>query len=122
MMCIVMNCSCVVYRHHDRMVEVSDCDTGKAISGARFKFSHAVPALHLPRTPDAVDVALGSGGEARVKLPAVTGWARVGDASTVLHASDIRNGGTFDLHILPEAGGVPSTARFKLVIRKPKKK
>ena len=67
------------------------------VSGARFQFTHAVPAVHLPRTPEPVDVVLGANGEARLRLPVVMGWARVNGVSVLLHPENIRDGGTFEV-------------------------
>jgi hypothetical protein len=88
--------SCVIYSHRERVVRVTNRDTGKPVSGARFRFTHAVPAVHLPKTPERIDVSLGSNGEARIRFPVVMGWAGVNDASALLHPENIRDGGTFE--------------------------
>jgi hypothetical protein len=89
--------SCVIYTHRDRVVRVSHRDTGEPVSDARFQFTHAVPAVHLPEAPERIDVPLGSNGEARVRFPVVMGWARVNGSSVLLHPENVRDGGTFEL-------------------------
>lgn len=96
-LCACVPCSCVIYTHRDRLVQVSNRETGAPVSGARFQFTHAVPAVHLPRSPEPIDVLLGANGEAKLRLPVVMGWARVNGVSVLLQPEDIRDGGSFEI-------------------------
>ncbi|RBP47675.1 hypothetical protein DES53_101473 [Roseimicrobium gellanilyticum] len=111
--------SCVIYGHRERVVRITNRDTGKPVGEVRFRFTHAVPAVHLPKTPEPIDVLLGPNGEAKVRFPVVMGWARVNGASALLHPENIREGGSFELEKQPTVRSERFKTTMVLEIEKP---
>ena len=111
---------CIIYRNCNRNVTVWDSHTGRTAASKRFSFSHATPAIYLPKAPEPVEAQLDANGSATVTLPAVAGWAGTTDNFALIDGKMIRDGGTFPLYQEGTAGSKPSN--WRITIGKPQPK
>jgi hypothetical protein len=86
-----------MYRSYDRDVRIWNSATGQVAANDEFRFSHATPVLHIPKSPAPVRVRLDSQGKATVRLPGVFGMAGTSRYNALIHARFVRDGGTVEL-------------------------
>jgi len=109
----------------DCIVSIFDTKQNQPATNKTFLFFQDAPFAPLIKAPAAIEAHLDKNGEARVHLPAVSGWARIDDNGvsygTSLKPADISNGGRFQLY--GPSSNLQSTnlfpSKFVLEIRKP---